>query len=493
MGNPANIARQRGNAVLMALFMLVGVLAAWGMMDLSPVKIAAILLGLLCMVLAAWRIEEALFVVAFALVVLQEGDTTPGTVFAFLEWLNRPNIPSLLEALFAVLAAAFFIRYILIHDGRYSLAGLKVPLALFFLLLIMAHLNGLTEGTDPTFRKEDFKRFVFPVLVFVCSLNILDSREKITRLLGMMFWVMLAKSYLAAFYYLKGMGFPYDEQQVVFIESGDQTLVVTIIVAGVALLARQKLGVKSCLFMLWGLAPMLFALIFSYRRNALLGTLLSLGLLLVLSENKQKVKLLKMFSAVAVCVFGLMTLRPVTNAASTGEFLKNRLSSVLSQDESSNVAHRNEWNNALRDTMQRPLFGLGLGSEHSQDPEFPSINLHTVHNALLMLWMKMGLFAILLFFWCLYRYCRLGVREALRHHDPLLTGLFVTVGLWAVAMNVSPSWFYYRESCLMALIMAVVGRLALLGPAQLAAAARQEERPRAPLARKVQAVTLPPS
>ncbi len=77
-----------------------------------------------------------------------------------------------------------------------------------------------------------------------------------------------------------------------------------------------------------------------------------------------------------------------------------------------------------------------------------------------MIWMKMGTAALLLFVWCLYRYFRTGLAGALGSRDPLLAGLFATCALWFVAMNVGPTWFYYRESCLMALVMAMVIRLA---------------------------------
>lgn len=450
------------NLAFVMLGILVGIAVIWGSLIFTPIKMLAVVLGVLCIMLAAWKIEAALYGVGFFLVILQEADTTPGTFFTFMERLNRPNIPSLLEVLFIVIAGAFLMRYIIQQDERYSLDGMKVPLALFFILLFVALAHGIVDGTDSIFRKEDFKRFIFPVLVFVSAIHILDTREKITRLLGIVFWVMLAKTYLAGLYYVAGMGFPYGENRVVFLESGDQTLVVTIIVVGAALLVERKMGWNSLLWLVCGGAPMLFALIFSYRRNAMWGTIISLGLLLLLSQWDKKVRLLKTFAGAGVCALFFMVLLPVTDSISTMEFLKGRLTSVVDRDQSSNSAHMNEWEVTVKDTMQSPLFGLGLGSIHAPVPDFENINQHTVHNALLMLWMKMGLFPVLLFLWCLYRYCRLGVTEALRRHDPLLTGLFATVGLWMIAMNVGPSWFYYRESCLMALIMAVVTRLAML-------------------------------
>jgi hypothetical protein len=451
-----------GSSILLAVWMLAGIAAGWGILNLTPVKVLAVVLGALCIVLAAWRIEVALYSVGFFMVVLQEGETTPDTIFSFLESLNRPSIPSLLEVLFAVVVAAFFLRCFVMHDERYNFDGMKIPLVLFFGLFFMALANGVFNDTDSIFRKEDCKKFIFPVLMFVSVLNILDTREKIIRLLTMMFWVMLVKTYLANFYYLIGMGFPYGDAKVVFMESGDQTLVVTIIVAGIALLSERKMYWKSFLCLIWGIAPMVFALIFSYRRNALWGAIFSLGILIMLSPREKKMKLFKIFAAAGLGAGLLMALLPGTGLMPNGESLEKRMTSVTDRDQSSNVAHMNEWRVTVEDTMQHPLLGLGLGSIHGAVPEFEVINRHTVHNALLMLWMKMGFIAVLLLLWCLYRYCRLGVREALRGHDPLLTGLFATVGLWVVAINVGPSWFYYRESCLMALIMAMVGRLAML-------------------------------
>jgi hypothetical protein len=455
-------AARPGNTMLLAVWVLAGMVAGWGILNFTPVKVAAVALGTVCIVLATWKIELALYVVGFFMVILQEGETMPDTIFSFLETLNRPSIPSLLEVLFAVVVAAFFLRYFILHDERYSLEGMRFPLMFFFGLFLLALATGVMADTDAVFRKEDFKKFLFPVLMFVCTLNILNTREKITRLLTMMFWVMLVKTYLANLYFLIGQGFPYGDAKVVFMESGDQTLIVTIIVAGIALLSERTVGWKSFFCMVWGIAPMLFALIFSYRRNALWGAVFSLGLLFLLSHGDKKLRLFKIFAMAGLGGVLVTALLPGTGLMPTGESLKTRMTSVTDWDQSSNKAHMNEWRVTVADILQHPLLGLGLGSEHQPVPESGEINRHTVHNALLMLWMKMGSFALLLFLWYFYRYCKLGVTAALRYHDPLLTGLFATVGLWGVAMNVGPSWYYYRESCLMAMVMAMVTRLAML-------------------------------
>lgn len=449
-----------GRRMWLPLFLVVaGIVAGWGILSFPAVKVLAVGLGVLCIIIAAWRIDLALYGAGFFLVILQEAETTPGTIFTFLERLNRPNIPSLLEVIFAVIAAAFAVRLFIMGEEGYTLRGMRIALALFFTILLISFAVGVGEGTDHTTRKEDFKRFIFPIIFFVSAINILDTRRKVVNLLSVMFWAMLVKIFLADFFYLKGLGFPYGDSHVVFLESGDQILLVTIIVAGISLMAERAWDWKQWLFLLCGLPPTLFALIFSYRRNALWGTIFSLGLLFLLSERRKRAKLFKVFALAGAAALLLVALLPVTGGSSSSEFLKRRLVSVVDRDESSNRAHVNEWEVTIKDTMERPLFGLGLGSVHREVPDFEVLNRHTVHNAFLMLWMKLGIFALAAFLWYLYLYARLGARESLRSGDPLLAGLFATCAHWFVSMNAGPAWFYYRESCLIALMIAVVIRL----------------------------------
>ena len=98
---------------------------------------------------------------------------------------------------------------------------------------------------------------------------------------------------------------------------------------------------------------------------------------------------------------------------------------------------------------------------------------HTVHNAFLMLWMKMGIIPVGFFLWWLLRYARFGIRTARIDDDArddtalkaIQRALFATLGYWAVSLNVGPAWHYYRETFLMALVVVLVIRLAGLEPA----------------------------
>jgi O-antigen ligase len=170
---------------------------------------------------------------------------------------------------------------------------------------------------------------------------------------------------------------------------------------------------------------------------------------------------------VALClgliVVVLISLSNVVTTLPSEEFLKHRFASIADKDESSSVAHFREWEVTFNDTAKHPILGLGLGSEHSVVPGFETLKTHTVHNAFVMLWMKMGIFSLILFVWCLMRYLRFGIRVARAKEEydlkPLQIGLVSTFGNWVVMLNVGPSWFYYQETFLMALVIAVVVNL----------------------------------
>lgn len=444
-----------------ALLAAVGIAAGWGILSFSTVKVLAVGLGVLCIMLAVWKIDLALSIVVVFLVVIQEAETAPGTLFTVLERINRPNIPSLLEALMVAVITAFAFRYLLGIE-RYPLREMGRPLALYMLFLFICLAIGVHDGFHKDLIKEDFKRFLFPALFFPLAYALLDSRRKIERVLLLAFGVMLLKTAVGAFYYFTGRGFPYGDSRVLFLESGDQLVMVTAIVVGLSLMAAQRYGWRQWLFMAWGVAPFLVGLVFSYRRNAMWGAIFSCVLLFFLIPGISRRRLAIYLVGAALAGACLMAVIPMGGASSTAGFLAKRLTSVVDREQSSNRAHVNEWNVTVRDTMKSPIFGLGIGSSHGLVPDFEVINRHTVHNAFLMLWMKMGTVTLLFFLWCLYRYARTGFRGAVASRDPLLAGLFATSALWVVAMNVGPTWFYYRESCLMAMVMAMVVRLTQL-------------------------------
>jgi O-antigen ligase len=141
----------------------------------------------------------------------------------------------------------------------------------------------------------------------------------------------------------------------------------------------------------------------------------------------------------------------------------NRFGSIFDKDQSSNAAHLSEWKVAIEDTIKSPWTGLGLGSEHRETPGF-DLDRKIVHNAFLMLWMKMGLPSVLLLTWLLFNYANNCIRvlklkkknSSYDFYSSVYLGIFSSVGFWFSSMLTGPTWFYLRETMLMALTLALV-------------------------------------
>jgi len=453
---PFRLADRSLVSIFVGLFLLTLPMAiVYGFLTFPAVKVFAVLAGFALLLLAAFSPQFTFYVVVVYLVVHQEAETTPGSIFAYLEKMNRPGIPSLLEALIVLLAAAFFVSCLLqIKEYRYPRS--KVFLLCFVAVLMASIVVGLYNGNDPTWFKEDLKRFTLPVLFFVAAANLVDDSRKIRLVMALVFLAATAKTYLAIFYYLAGLGFPYGDSKVVFLESGDQIFVVTTIIAGISLMIEGMPRLRKIVFFVVALLPMIYALVFSYRRNALWGTVLSLGLVLLLSPWRQKVRMLRYVWFAVAGVLVMLSLSRIDSEAPAGRFVTERMASVADATQSSNVAHLAEWVVTMDAIRGEPVLGMGLGAVHGLVPGFESLNTHTVHNAFLMLWMKLGIGGLLLLCYCLIGYVRLGIREARARRDMLQIGLFATCAQWLVAMMVGPSWWYYRETCFMALVAAVV-------------------------------------
>jgi O-antigen ligase len=173
--------------------------------------------------------------------------------------------------------------------------------------------------------------------------------------------------------------------------------------------------------------------------------------------------------AASLVVLTLLVSMAATNRSFvSNQYLKERLLSIADREQESNSAHMTEWEITVRETMKQPFLGLGFGSKHSGVPGVEGMPTHTVHNAFLMLWMKMGIIPVGFLLWWLLRYVRFGIRTAQIEDDTTLRAiqraLFATLGYWAVSLNVGPAWHYYRETFLMALVVALVIRLATLKP-----------------------------
>ena len=451
----------------LGLLGLVGLVGGLVVLRFSPEKVLIAALGLGFIAFAVKRIDAPFLLLVLLVIVLQETESAKGSLFSYLSMENRGKLPHLLEWGACALLVAFAMHYFFWRKPLF-LSPISLPFAAFLFLIGLSLVVGLVQGNDPVILKQDFKKFLFPILFFICAINILDSEKRIRVLLIAVFTLSAVKSAVGILYYLAGLGFAYEDNSVIFVETADNLLLVTCIVAAASLVISRALRPTRLLFLCAAVLPMIFSLLFSYRRNAWLGVLLSLLLLACLAPRRQRIRIAAVGAASLILLTLFVSIAGTSRSLVSDRFLKDRLFSITDRGESSNTAHMIEWEITTRETMRQPVLGLGLGSKHSPVPGIEGMPTHTVHNAFLMLWMKMGIIPVGFFLWWLLRYVRFGIRAAQIEDDTSLKAiqraLFATLGYWAVSLNVGPTWHYYRETFLMALVVALVIRLASLKP-----------------------------
>jgi len=414
--------------------------------------------------LVQW-IEIPFYFAVFAILALQEVEITQGSLLSIFENYKSPGVPSLLEISIVLLGVCFLTKYSLRkEEPAFSL--FRTPVVLFLILYCVSLYMGYCAGANDILFKEDTKRFAFPILFFLCSLNILTTVKRINHLVTLVLLVSAAKVYLGILSYLHGAGFDYGDSRVVFVETADLILVVTVLVALVSRMVYGRVTWKMLLLVLLLGAPLMFSLVYSNRRNAWLGILLALALLFFVTPAKTKFRMALILLCAGLAGVAMISVSMALRSLPSGQDLKSRFASISDKGDKSNEAHVNEWIVTIEALEEHPIWGLGFGSEHAPVPGDDTINRHTVHNAFLMLYMKMGVLAVALFLWCLVRYFRFAISHthagASGELGALRVGLFSTFAYWLVTLNVAPSWWYYRETCMMALVSALVIQLSTM-------------------------------
>lgn len=330
-------------------------------------------------------------------------------------------------------------------------------------ILFLAAITGARHGWDLVQIRVEFMNLVFPVLGFYLFSNVLNDRKKIEGMLWVVFIGCIIKSTILDIYYMMGRGILYssggDEvYRIVTNDSGDLMVFITMILLAYAVVSSGIItGVKS-LVLTVGAMPMLFAVIFSFRRGHWVGMLASAGILFLWSSSVQRRK-----TVAGALVIGMMVI-PAVYLAGKGEVMfkvVKRFSSIGDPEEASNVHHLMEARQTLKDILETPIVGLGLGSLHTAtDTGWENEPRTIVHNTWIYFWMKMGLLGLIFFVWAGVRYVRqiiAYVRMDLRGDDrPLVLAIASTVGLWMIMFLSAPVPWYFHQTFFIALFSSIV-------------------------------------
>ncbi len=458
------------------LLCLVAGLALGTMIGAVPLKILALAVaGAVGIILALGfpYVGGCLFVCA--LVSVTDADANYDQIVWPIRDISKiPGLPSALWSFFLLLFGGSMFRLYFIRQGcsRLSLRYL----AIYVGILLFATAVGLTNGWPIEGMHAESFRFLYPVMFFYLALHLFDRPDRIRRALWLMFAVATFTAAVLGGYYLAGRGvvFALDgvdtSSRIVTDDSGIlMTFTAMLLLALAHVMSGQVRWMQSVCLAL-GCIPLVFAVLFSFRRTVWIGAaggLLVLWLFATRAERRRLLRFVAPVIPVLLLVFGILACQ--TGAMNLSGNLVGRFNTLLNPQQSSNRYHAFESLQTLKDIARQPFTGLGLAARHSPLPQYPNSGVprNVVHNAWLFIWMKLGLPGLLALVWVFIRYLRQvagGLRPTAHAVDrPILQALAALVPSWVMSSVTGPMPWYPRETMQVALFSALALNLVYLG------------------------------
>jgi O-antigen ligase len=435
------------------------------------------------MALVFWRRPEYGLYLFFVLVVILTDSMAKDIegIFAIKDVKVVQGLPPLLICFFLAMCLIYFFKLYFV-ERKESVIAVRYGFVVIVVLLIATG-TGLWRGWDPIDIRVDFYNVLFPVLCFYLCANVLNSREKVYAMLGILFIVGVIDASILDIYYLSGHGWPYESEglrigRIVTQDTADLMVFVTMTITICSVSMSRILTGWRRVFALLGCLPMLFAFLFSFRRGHWVGMIASLIVFYILSSRFEKRKTLAwVWMGIVMLTAALLFSDKVTKTDVLYPFV-HRAMSITHARQSSNVHHLLESQQTLKDIFSSPFLGLGLGSRHSPvygiDWEAEKQPLHIVHNTYLLIWMKLGLPGLLFFMWMAVKYVSVLLKyrksTVSPYSGPIIAATGSTVGLWFVLFLIGPVMAYWYQTFTITLFAAMV--LALIREEKLVETAK---------------------
>jgi O-antigen ligase len=430
---------------------------------LPPMVTAILFAGMLALLITLIRPDLALYLYFCGIVMTTDDNPEASADFFFIPDADIiQGLPSALTTFFLLMLGVTVLRILILRQQRMPVSLL--PAGVYTVILFMSLLTGLRGNPDIEIVRVDFVGMLFPVMCFYLCLIILNSRERIARMLALLLAVSAIKALILAAFYLKGRGWIYGLDSITLyrvatMDSADLLVFITLPLVAVHLIVRRDIRGFSTGLTAAACIPLLYVIIFSYRRAQWVGMIFSTGLLYLGASKYVRGKMVLLL-LVTLLIGVAVAVSAGLNQEKAGHMIA-RLTSVFDKNQSSNVYHVLESRQVLKELAGSPLLGLGLGSEHAplglyEEDEVPA---NVVHNTFLYIWMKTGLPGLLFFLWAAVIYARRVLRCRNEHPDgsswPLLLPLAASAGLWLAMFLTGPVPWYLHQTGLIALFAAM--------------------------------------
>ncbi len=278
--------------------------------------------------------------------------------------------------------------------------------------------------------------------LFLIIPMILDNPQKLKKFFTVFFILGVIRCLIGWLTYLQGKSLihPTLNIPVVFWDSGDNLLLsILIVIAVVQLLLNKKLT-AGLIVKVGFIIPMTLAILLSYRRTYWLFLILSLTVVFFLVNIKGRIRYLVLMFFGGSLILGLLAI----NFSQPGVArLLERAESFFTLRADTNRFHIYDLYDAMQTISKFPVLGVGMGNGFKRIKTLEygimgePVTTNIVHNTYLHVWLKMGLFGLMIFIMFIIFYYHFILKRFNKIKDPfnktvIISSLAVLTGLLGV-------------------------------------------------------------
>jgi O-antigen ligase len=353
---------------------------------------------------------------------------------------------SAFDYMFAAIVVAWIFKYVLPNPRRL----LDAPLARYMFALlamwIFNLLHGLFRGNETYYALREFRCQAYFVLTFLMITTVCRELNNVQKFIKLNLVMAAFVGVYGVLRYFLGIGKEFMDQIIIYYDISDSIVLYTSLLT-IASFAIEGTILKGKSFLTTALAfPMIFTLLFSYRRGAWVGCFAGLLFLIFLYPERPRLRRLMFRRVFTPAIVIILLIAAVPAVRSTGlDFVMTRVYSIFDvSEDSSNVFRIMDAMNALTSFTHHPIVGVGAGGRY--DLEFTSQQVlmsfmeevnRTSHNGYLYILFKTGIIGFLIYAAVYIRFFRQWFEVRTRSASPMERTALMAAGAIVTAILVN--------------------------------------------------------